>query len=252
LPAEPDTRSYLFASTQHGPGGFPRGRYNSNDGGQGRYDFNVVDYTPLQRAALVNLDRWVSDGVEPPPSAHPRLDDGTAITRAAVFDRFERLPGIGEHLPDPAHILRLRAVDLGPDADRGIASHPIAEGERRPDLVSAVDDDGNEIAGVRMPEVSVPLATNTGWNPRDPETGAPEQIMPMQGMTLFFARTADERIANHDPRPAIAERYPSRDAYLGQVRAAAQKLAADRYILEEDIDLCVADAAARYDEAMSS
>jgi hypothetical protein len=250
LPAEPDTRIYLFAATQHGPGGLPRTRLNTNDGGQGRYDFNVVDYTPLQRAALVNLDRWASDGVEPPPSAHPRLDNGTAITRAAVFDQFERLPGIGEHLPDPSRILRLRTVEMGPRADEGIPTHPIAEGDLRPSLVSALDDDGNEVGGLRMPDVAVPVATNTGWNPRDPETGAPEQILPMQGMSLFFARTADERASAHDPRPSIAERYGSRDAYLEQVRDAARALAADRYILEEDIDICVADAAVRYDEAM--
>ena len=250
LPAEPDTRTYLFASTQHGPGGFPRSRYNANDGGRGRFDFNVVDYTPLQRAALVNLDRWASEGVEPPPSVHPRLDDGTAITRAAVFDQFERLPGIGEHLPDPARILRLRAVDLGPRTAEGITTHPVSEGEQRPDLVSALDDDWNETGGIRLPEVAVPVATNTGWNPRDPETGAPEQIMPMQGMTLFFARSAGERLATHDPRPSISERYPSRDAYLKQVRAVATRLASERYVLDEDVDTCVADAAIRYDEAM--
>lgn len=251
LPAEPDTRIYLFSSTQHGPGGFPRSRYNANDGGRGRFDFNVVDYTPLQRAVLVNLDKWVSDGVEPPPSAHPRLDDGTAITRAAVFDRFQRLPEIGGHLPDPSHILRLREVDPGPLAEQGIATHPIKEGELRPSLVSALDADGNETAGVRLPDVTVPLATHAGWNPRDPETGAPEQIMPMQGMSLCFPRTPDEREAAHDPRRSIAERYVSRDAYLEQVRAAARKLAGQRYILEEDIEVCVADAATRYDEAMN-
>lgn len=251
LPAEPDTRIYLFASTQHGPGGFPRSRYNANDGGRGCFDFNVVDYTPLQRATLVNLDRWVSDGAEPPASAHPRLDDGTAITRAAVFDAFERLPRIGERLPDPARILRLRVVDTGPWSNRGIVTHPVSEAERRPSYVSALDEDGNETGGIRLPDITAPLATHTGWNPRDPETGAPEQIMPMQGMSLFFARTSDERAAARDPRRSIAERYTSRDAYLEQVRDAARTLATEGYILEEDIDLCVSDAATRYDAAMS-
>jgi hypothetical protein len=95
LPAVDASRMYAFAGTQHGPGGFPRGRYNANDGSRGRFDFNLVDYSPLQRAALVNLDRWVSDGIEPPPNAHPRLDDGTAVGRDAVFDTFERFPEIG-------------------------------------------------------------------------------------------------------------------------------------------------------------
>ena len=47
---------------------------------RGVHGFNAVDYSPLMRAALVNLDRWVSEGVEPPPSAFPRLADGTAVT----------------------------------------------------------------------------------------------------------------------------------------------------------------------------
>ncbi len=251
LPGDPDTRTYLFAGTQHGPGGFPRSRYNSNDGGRGRYDFNVIDYTPLQRATLINLDCWVSQGIEPPPSAHPRLDDGTAITRASVFDQFEKVPGIGEHLPDSTRIFRLRVVDVGPLAERGVVTHPIKEGDLRPDYVSALDDDGNEIAGIRLPDLTVPVATHTGWNPRDPETGAPDQIMPMQGMSLFFPGTPESGAANRDPRPSIAERYGSGDEYLETVRDAAQALATQRYILEEDIDVCVSDAAVRYDEAMS-
>jgi hypothetical protein len=250
LPGDADARIYAFAGTQHGPGGFPRSRHNPNDGGRGRFDFNVVDYTPLQRATLVNLDRWASDGVEPPPSAHPRLSDGTAVSRTTVYDTFERLPGIGRHIPDETRAIHIRKVDVGPLAEQGITTHPVAEGEALPTLVSAVDDDGNELGGIRLPDLTVPIGTHTGWNPRDPETGAPEQIMPMQGMSLFFARTAAERAANHDPRPSIAERYPGRDAYLDRVREAARGLADARYILEEDIEVCVADAAIRYDEAM--
>jgi len=63
--------------------------------------------------------------------------------------------------------------------------------------VSAVDADGNEIAGVRLPDVSVPVGTHAGWNPRDPMTGAPEQIVPMSALTRLFPR---------DPRRARRER----------------------------------------------
>jgi hypothetical protein len=248
LPPEPDTRAYHFAGTQHGPGAVPLTNFNPNDGGRGRYGFNAVDYTPLLRAALVNLDRWVSNGVEPPSSAHPRLSDGTAVERSAVLERFRALPGM--HVPDPELLPVLREVDCGPDAARGLPRFPPMEGAAYPALVSAVDVDLNEQAGIRLPHLTAPVASYTGWNPRHPETGSPDQMMPMQGSTFFFARTRAEREASGDPRMSIEDRYQSRNGYLERVRAAAIELAAQRYILEEDIDVVVSDAAARYDTAM--
>lgn len=244
LDPAPETRIYLFAGTQHGPGNLPQVRYNPNDGGRGRYGFNVVDYTPLLRAAVVNLDRWVSEGLAPPPSAHPRLANGTAVPRTTVLEAFRHLREM--ELPDPRRLPVLRHVDLGPEAARGIARVPAVEGDTYPALVSMVDADGNEVAGIRLPDLTVPVGTHTGWNPRDPESGAPEQIMPMQGLTRFFAGTRAERDAASDSRPSLEERYPSREAYLERVRAAARELAAARYILEEDIETVVADAAERW------
>lgn len=247
IDGDPGTRWYHFAGTQHGPGVVPLTRYNPNDGGRGRYGFNCVEYTPLMRAALVNLDRWVSEGVEPPESAVPSVSANTAAARSTVLDSIPVLPGL--RIPDESKCLRLTRVDAGPAAERGIARVPAVEGERYPTWVSAVDSDGNETAGIRLPDLTVPVGTHFGWNPRDPETGAPEQIMPMQGSTLFFHRTRAEREAAGDPRPSLEERYASRDDYLARVRAAAVELVDRRYVLAEDIDTIVNDAAARYDEA---
>jgi hypothetical protein len=248
LEPDPDVRDYLFASTQHGPGVVPLTRYNPNDGGYGRYDFNTVDYTPLLRAALVNLDRWVSEGIEPPPSQHPRLADGTVTTREQVFEAFSCIPGTFK--PDAAKCFALWRIDAGERASEGIPRFPMVLGDPYPDLVSTLDDDFNEVAGIRLPDLTVPIGTHAGWNPRDPETGAPEQIMSMQGSTLFFPRTRAERTASGDPRRSIEERYASRDEFLTRVRAAAQQLAREGYLLVEDIDIVVSDNAARWDEAM--
>ena len=240
-----ESRIYLFAGTQHGPGDIPQTRLNTNDGGQGRYGFNAVEYSPLLRAALINLDRWVTDGTEPPPSCHPRLDDGTATTRDAVLHGFAPLPNM--YLPDPERLPLLRTVDLGPEADRGIGRYPVEEGESFPAFVSATDEDGNEVAGIRLPDLTVPLGTHTGWNPRDPTTGAPDQIMPMQGASHWFAMTAYQRADRGDPRPAIMERYANRDAYLAEVGDAAQRLVDRGYVLPEDVELILSDAAFRWD-----
>jgi hypothetical protein len=239
-----DTRVYLLAGAQHMPGQLPLGR-GSGDAPRGLHDFNALDYAPLLRAALVNLDRWVSAGEEPPPSSYPRLSDGTAASRADVLTRFEAIPGASRPLVE--RLRSMRRLDLGPDAENGVASYPATLAEPYPTFVSAVDADGNELGGVRLPDISVPLATYTGWNPRDPATGGEGQILDMLGSTLPFARTAADRIASNDPRPSIEERYRDREAYLARVREAAASLAAARYLLKEDMDLVVETAAQRYD-----
>lgn len=245
---EPDTnvRVYHFAGTQHVPGTLPQSRESANEGARGRYGFNTVDYAPLLRAALINLDRWVG-GVEPPAHRHPRIDDETAVDRRAVLRSVAALPE--QALPDPERLWVIRAIDLGPQAAAGIGRYPVEEGETYPAHVSAVDADGNEVGGIALPDITVPVATHLGWNLRDPETGAPEQQMAMQGSTRFFAATRADREAAGDPRASIEERYASRDDYVDRARAAALELVAGRYLLEEDIELAVSSAVANYDEA---
>jgi len=228
-------RNYLFAGTQHTPGTIPPPPADPNTGSRGHHLFNVVDYAPLLRAALVNLDRWVTDGVEPPASAFPRLADGTAVEAESLGAYYRKLPGL--RFPERvAHPVRL---DFGPDIERGIAAYPPKTGAPYRTYVSAVDADGNDIAGIRPVELLAPIATFTGWNPRHADQGAPGDLMSMMGTTLPFAPTRSAREANGDPRPSIAERYASRKAYLESVREAAQKLVAARHVLAEDVDAIV-------------
>ena len=248
LPEHPATRSYLFAGTQHTPGYPGQSRTNPGTGTTARYPLNVLDYLPLLRAALINLDRWITEGAAPPRSLHPRLADGTAVTRDKVLATFARIPGFAA--PDPARLPFVRTVDLGADEATGVAHYPAKEGAFYPALVSSVDADGNELAGIRLPDVSVPVATHAGWNPRDPETGAPEQIVPMNGLTLYFAPDAKTRVKNNDPRPSLAERYASEADYAAKVRAAARNLVTGRHLLEADIERVVAIAVERYRAAL--
>lgn len=246
LPA--GVRHYLWAGSQHFPGSVPQSDFNAHDGVRGRYPFNVVDPNPLSRAALLHLDAWVRDGVEPPASRHPLIADGTALPREQVLEKLSHL--LVGALPDPDVLPVLRAVDLGPDADRGIARHPVVEGATYPCVVSDVDADGNEVAGVRLPDLTVPLGTHTGFNPRHPDIGGEDQIMSMQGFTRFFARTREERTAADDPRPSIEERYADLGAYLSEVERAAQDLARDGWILDEDVPVLIEDARARWEYVM--
>jgi hypothetical protein len=239
----PHVRQYLFAGSQHTPGTLPPPPADPNTGGRGFHPFSVVDYSPLLRAALVNLDRWVSEGVEPPPSAVPRLADATAVPAEATRPIYAAIPGA--RFPD--HVSRPQRLDFGPHVERGVVTLPPKLGAPFVTLVSSVDGDGNERAGIRPPELRVPLATYTGWNPRHPEQGAPGDLMAMMGSTLPFARTRAERARSGDPRPSIEERYAGREDYLARVRRDAETMVAARQLLAEDVDAVVERAGALWD-----
>lgn len=236
-------RTYLYAGTQHGPGELPPLLADANTGDKGHHRFNITDYAPVLRAALVNLDQWVSKGVEPPPSAFPRLSDGTAVEAESLATFFKKIPGV--RFPD--RIARPHRLDFGADVERGIPRYPPQVGAAYKTYVSAVDRDGNEVAGVKPVETLAPLATVTGWNPRAAEQGAPGDLMSMQGSTFPFARTRAERERTKDPRASIEERYPSKTAYLERVREVTRDLIGQRQVLAEDLEAIVDRASARWD-----
>jgi hypothetical protein len=108
--------------------------------------------------------------------------------------------------------------------------------------VPQVDRDGNDLGGIRDPEVAVPLATTTGWNFRDPSVGNPGEIYQLLGSYIPFARTRAVRQRNGDRRASLEERYRGVDDYLQRVRAAAMELIRRRYVLAEDLDVILARA----------
>ena len=117
-----------------------------------------------------------------------------------------------------------------------------------PDLLPAVDADGNEVSGIRHPDLSVPLATYLGWNPRHPRTGGAHLLVRATGSTIPFAATRRQRLERNDPRPSIEERYSDRAAYLERIHAAATKLVEQRYLLAADTAGVLEASARRYDE----
>ncbi len=240
----PFVRRYLYASAQHSAG-LAELTDLSPSGGRGANYLNIVDYTPLYRCALVSLVDWVCEGVSPPPSAVPRWSDQSAVSRDAALAQLSAIPSLA--LPDPAELAVMSALDLGPDSDQGIGRYPARPfGTPYPSAVSALDVDGNEIAGVRMPDISVPVATHLGVNPRHADTGGTGQVIDYFGSSIPFPRTIAERERLGDPRASLEERYPSIAAYEAAVRAAAQQLVAERLLLPEDVELCVRIAVRRY------
>jgi hypothetical protein len=217
---------------------------NPVDGARGQQALNSVDYNPLLRAALIRMDEWVNEEKGPPPSRYPRLADRTAVAPNQLKGVFTAIPGVGF----PAHPPQVPRLDFGPDAARGLATIlPPLEGKPYPHFVPAVDRDGNEVTGIRLPDLAVPLATYTGWNLRHPQMGAADRLMSLMGSTIPFPATPEDRERTSDPRRSIAERYPRGATYLEQVRQAAHRLIDEGHLLAEDLELVVGQASRRYE-----
>ncbi len=220
LPA--NARAYLIAGTQHGgrPGVDPRPGPCVNPR-------NPHSATPALRALFVALEEWVTGGIAPPPSRVPSLAAGTAIPAEAA--RMPRVPGFA--LAPGANPI-LPPVDWvdPPEGDPA---------QLYETFVSAVDSDGNETAGILLPPIAVPLGTYTGWNVYRAQ---PDELADRDGSLIPFAGTRTERDAADDPRPSLAERYGTREAYIAKVEAAAAALVAKRLLLPADAAAYVAAA----------
>ena len=114
-------------------------------------------------------------------------------------------------------------------------------------FVPSVDEDGNEVVGVRLPEQQVPLATYCGWNLFNANSGPTDEISSMQGSYIPFSKTKAEREKAGDPRLAVDERYPTRNDYLGKISEAALSLAAEGYLLDRDVAQIIANARGHWD-----
>jgi hypothetical protein len=218
-----NARSYLFAGTQHGALAWMR-----STPGPCANPRNPHSPTPAQRALLVALDEWVSDGKAPPASRMPRLADGTLVAPDKVA-----FPGI------PGTVVARRVSEFGvlkdwvkPEIDRSKPYRP---------LVPQVDADGNETSGILLPDIAVPLGTHTGWNLY--KSPYPEgELCDRFGTYVPFAATRAERDAKGDPRPSLEERYGDQASYVRRVEQAVKKLVAARLLLAEDGELFVAKA----------
>ena len=188
-------RVYAIAGAQHALGGLPLTDIDPVDGYRGTHTFNCIEYRSLLRAALVNLDRWVTEGTPPPPSQHPRIADGTAVPPAGAGPSLEAVPGV--KLPQP--VRKFTRLDFGPDP--GVPTVvPAAIGRDYPCLVSQVDADGNEVAGIRLPLVSVPLATHLGWNRRHADIGGEGQTLSTGGASGRHPARLLHPLRTHPPR----------------------------------------------------
>lgn len=196
-----DVRAYLMSSTQ-------RFYADRPVPGECRHPNNPARQSPVVRVMLDHLVAWVRNGKAPPPSRFPQLGD-------AMLTKADR-DSVG--FPD------LRALGvIHPDGLEPHGPYPL--------FVPMADMDGHDIAGIRLPDIEVPLATHAGWNVRRGRA-APAPLCGPNGLFLPFAPTPRAG----DPRRAISQRYPSRIEYAKAVALAARSLRDQGLLLQEDVD----------------
>jgi len=227
----PGARAYLIAGTQHGGSAA-----STTEHGNCANPNNPHNPSAVLRALVVALDEWVHDGKPPPASRVPRIRDGTAVPADATG--FPDIPGMTVTTKTNAIAPFGDWVHPAPDLTR--ACHT---------LVSKVDADGNEVAGIRLPDIAVPLATYTGWNVFA-EPWVAGELGDRDGSWSPFAKTRAERKASGDPRRSLKERYPTADGYVRKVQRVTDRLVRDRLLLAEDAEAYVAAARRRAEEGL--
>ena len=235
LPDHPSSRLYLLASKQHGGAGDPTSR------GVCQQLLNPLDSAPVQRALWEAMDQWSTLGVQPPASEIPTLRDKTLVAplpRAKAG--FPKIPGVTYtglkttryRLNYGPKFYETGVPTINPPATTAPYEDNPANGPIYPSFVPKTDSDGNEISGIRLPEVSVPLATFTGWALR----AGPQANDGCEGSGQYipFAATKAERVAAGDPRLSVEERYPSFAKYRRGVVNALDEMVRNRFLLCED------------------
>lgn len=239
---DPSVRLYTIAGAQHGIG-------TSDSRGTLVHCRNPMDHRPLLRALFSHLDAWITLDRAPPPNRFPRISEGSLVAADSYRSSF----------PDAAFMRTPIAPLTPPRLDHGPRFMTQGIADRIPPrylapyktMVMAPNEDGQDLQGIRMPDLAVPLGTYTGWNPQNAETGAPTRLSRWSGSFIPFARTIPERQVRNDPRPAITERYASRDDYVSAFAEATLALAGDELILGRDINPMIERAGEFYDAVLA-
>jgi len=231
-----NVRIYVIASAQHNS---PFGSEPGKDDTQ--FLVNPLPAGDVLRALMVAMDLWATNGIAPPPSQYPTIAAGNLVTTNQQATGFPKIPSVRY----AGLYNRQLFLDYGKNILRGkMDIHPpkqIANGGYKI-LVPKVDSDGNDLAGVRLPAVQVPIGTYTGWNLR-PRGLAEGELAGLLGSYIPFAKTKAQRKKTGAPRLSLEERYQDKAHYIEQISRAARSLVDERFLLPEDAERLIAEAA---------
>jgi len=239
----PNERIYHLAGGQHFIGGFPP---TTSERAGRAYRGNPLDFQVTLRALLARLVEWVVDGRTPPANVYPTLAAGTLVSIDAL--KFPRIPDVRA----PSVIHQAHRVDYGPRWAAGIITRePPGIGAPFPALVSQVDADGNEVAGVRGVELLAPLATYTPWQLRGGHGSDAAELVDFLGTYVPLPRTDTERQRWSDSRLSLERRYADKREYRATAARAAESLVAAGLLLREDVPRVLERADQHWDWIMS-
>ncbi|PWU12767.1 MAG: hypothetical protein C5B51_00100 [Terriglobia bacterium] len=236
IPLPPNVRRYYMASTNHS-GGLDNFNVEQPPVPGCMLAANPLPWFETERALFAAMNGWLTKGTLPPPSVYPRVSDGTLVPATASAVGWPKIPGA----PTPDGVMNSALdYDFGPhfrynDHSGVIDNVPPPVKQVLPTLAAKVDADGNEIAGVHVLLLQLPLGTYTGWNPVASGVLKGQECQ-LQAGTIPFSRTKAERLAKGDPRPSLEERYGSLLNYYRLAVDAANKMVAERLLLPEDAD----------------
>lgn len=250
-----NVRRYYFPGTAHGGGrgGFalqvphivPATPGVPNSSLSCTLKFNPNPETDQRRALTVALVDWVSTEASPPASRYPTLASGELVRDSGGGYKFPHIPGV----PKPFGLANpVLAYDYGSkfnyvDMSGVITKEPPDIKGVVPALVAKVDADGNETSGVPSVQHMAPLGTYLGWNTA---SGANKgrSICSYAGGFVPFARTRTQRLSSGDPRLSLEERYGDRQGYVCAVRRAAQQSIEEGFLMKDDGQRLIDEAAA--------
>ena len=213
-----NVRAYMLSGQEH------NAAPNWNTRGNCLQLQNALNYTPYARALLVALDRWVTEGIAPPPTTFPNLKSHTLLPLAKVQASYPAIPGA----PFSPLFNQLQVIDQK-------SMPPEASGPAYPLFFPPMDVDGNPQGGIILPEIAVPIATFSGRNVRAEGFSAGE-LCGLSGSYIPFAATKQERLANGDPRLSLEERYKNAQDYADKRKHAVDALVQQGFVLPEDAD----------------
>jgi hypothetical protein len=216
-----NVRVYMMSGLAHNPAP------NWNTRGNCQQLQNAMNYGPYARALLVALDRWVTEGIAPPPTTFPNLKSHTLLTLSKVQASYPAIPGA----PFSPLFNQLQVIDEK-------SMPPEAFGPAYPLFFPSVDADGNPQGGIVLPEIAVPIATFSGRNVRAEGFSAGE-LCGLSGSYIPFVATRQERLASGDPRLSLEERYKSAQDYADKRKHAVDTLVQQGFVLTEDADALV-------------
>jgi hypothetical protein len=232
VPLAPTSRLYFLTGTPHASGPLSLSRGGNQ---QFKQFLNFAEQRWVQRALLLDLDAWIRSNTEPPSSRYPAIARGELVPLENV--RFPRVPAF----PFAAYMPRVWRMDYGPQyaTAKVITNEPPAVGEPYRVLVPQVNADGNDIGGIALPEVAVPLGTHTGWNIAIPPLAPLRYLAGLLGSFEPFAQTRADRESTGDSRLSIGERYSGKRDYLDRVGRAVNDLVKERFMLAADVPAAV-------------